>query len=692
MHAGAALDLQMRAFSTGPLDQHAFAAFDPFQQQQQPEQQQQSYAPASFQHPPPPSYGPLDADIHASPLDATASPNMLLDAPLAPAGFRFGVTLNAPTAMVKKADEVPVTYLNKGQAYTLNIVDRAAPDPAAGPQRYRTFVRVSFEDEQQRQRPAACWQLWKEGRGTNEAHQRGGRLQAVEFADAGSVTGSDAAAFTGRARVELESASFDGFSVCWSPAPGAAAECALAVRFNFLSTDFSHSKGVKGIPVRLCAKTTVLSPQAPLAGAPSPPRELCYCRVKLFRDHGAERKLSNDVAHVKKTIEKLQTQIAQAESGVKDPRKKKRAGSSGSKQAVAAAAAAAAAARPGKVPKHRRTWSMSSASSAGGGAAGAAAVVSRSPAEEDLHQRLATMQDMFGSTRPTSVLYLPGADHDDPDLHPVHLGGGEPLDAGEMDVAEDKYRSAGPALSTTDPSTAASSASSTSGGVPVAVTSTAGQAAGDWTALDAAAPPQQHADFQSNPQHLASPPDQASKQQPQQPRPSQAGDSGSLSTWIEALGVDASYKPPRDSRGPKPCESAKPQLRPSLTCPVACFYVLPKNAGSAADRGCHRAVYLTRRTAQDLTTGIAGKVGLDPARVHRVVHLTDKGLKVIVDDDVVQQLPEGQDMTMELYEVDAAGDVVAIKSEVGDDGNAAAAATAAVVDTGTARFEVKLTF
>ena len=75
--------------------------------------------------------------------------------------------------------------------------------------------------------------------------------------------------------------------------------------------------------MRLCAKTHPVpcDPSQPAADA-NP--EICYCKVKLFRDHGAERKLSNDVAHVKKSIDKLKQQIAQAESGLKDFGKRKR--------------------------------------------------------------------------------------------------------------------------------------------------------------------------------------------------------------------------------------------------------------------------------------------------------------------------------------------------------------------------------
>jgi hypothetical protein len=301
--------------------------------------------------------------------------------------------------MIRSADEIPITYLNKGQAYTMSVFDTMPLAPTASPIKYRTFIRVSFEDEQQRAKPGACWQLWKEGRGTNEAHQRGGKLLAVEYVDPNQGGDNE----TRRPQIELESASFDGFCVTWVPNPSTGScDCSIAVRFNFLSTDFSHSKGVKGIPVRLCAKTEMIMP-SPTESSLAGEAEVCFSKVKLFRDHGAERKLSNDVAHVKKTIEKLKQQISQAESGLASFGKRKRSGS----------LAKPMGGRPGKILKHKRTWSVDSDGEGSG----------RLSAEEDMHVKLATMQDMFTSTRPVSVLYLRGAEQDDPDLFPVQLSG-----------------------------------------------------------------------------------------------------------------------------------------------------------------------------------------------------------------------------------------------------------------------------
>ena len=140
--------------------------------------------------------------------------------------------------MIKHPDEIPVTYLNKGQAYTISLVDTAPVQASHTPVKYRTYVRISFEDEQQRQRPGSCWQLWKEGRGTNEAHQRGGRLQAVEYVDSGQSGGAEDPS---KPKVDLESSSYDGFCVTWSP-PAGAAECPISVRFNFKTTLLLHDK------------------------------------------------------------------------------------------------------------------------------------------------------------------------------------------------------------------------------------------------------------------------------------------------------------------------------------------------------------------------------------------------------------------------------------------------------------------
>ncbi|KAL8658954.1 MAG: hypothetical protein Q9226_000692 [Calogaya cf. arnoldii] len=525
--------------------------------------------------------------------------------------FRYQVTLNAPTAMIKHADEIPVTYLNKGQAYVVSVVDTLGVAPSPVPVKYRTVVRISFEDQQQRQRPAACWQLWKEGRGLAEAHQRGGKLQAVEYVDPNQ--GGDVE--TKRPRVELEKCSFDCFSVTWSPAQGASrVECSVAVRFNFLSTDFSHSKGVKGIPVRLCAKTEIISPGTP-DSPPGPISEVCFCKVKLFRDHGAERKLSNDVAHIKKNIEKHKQQVTQVETGMKDSGKRKRSGS----------VAKASGSRPAKVHKHKRTWSISSQGSSG-----------RPALEEDLQMKLATLQNMFGSTRPYSLLYLKGYEDDDPDLYPVALPGQAPDRTAAKSFDERRQSEDQKASEATSPSNSSASPMSahsapapfqTSGQLELPGVGIGNHLHDDWDAFSQFTNTQlPHMDLAIT-QNPAGPPVKIERSQ----------HSVGMSQWIETVGIDPNYKAPLER----------------TTKPVACVYALLREVDGTASDDCYKAVYLMERTVDELVSKLANKCGVEPSRISRTVQVNHKGLKILIDDAVVRELPEGQDMIVEVSEARA---------------------------------------
>lgn len=80
-------------------------------------------------------------------------------------------------------------------------------------------------------------------------------------------------------------------------------------------------------------------------------RELAYYNVKLFRDHGAERKFSNDVEDVKKSISKLEQQVSEAEMG--GGFAKRKCGNNSSTTARRTN-------RPIMESKYKRTWSMGS--------------------------------------------------------------------------------------------------------------------------------------------------------------------------------------------------------------------------------------------------------------------------------------------------------------------------------------------
>lgn len=76
-------------------------------------------------------------------------------------------------------------------------------------------------------------------------------------------------------------------------------------------------------------------------------------------------------------------------------------------------------------------------------------VSSKLSVEEDLHLKLAMMQDMFSSPRPVSVLNLRGDEQDDPDLFPVSLPG-EPHDSVKSEaLAHQSTRESQPSIDAT---------------------------------------------------------------------------------------------------------------------------------------------------------------------------------------------------------------------------------------------------
>lgn len=300
-----------------------------------------------------------------------------------------------------KENEIPVSYLNKRQTYKISIQD-TRPDRHLGtPTTYRTYIRISFHEDKQRAQPDQHWQLWKEGRGMNELHQHGGKLQAIEFVPQPAAPGQ-------HTHVHVEKTSIDGFSLTWNVPPGHRPQCEVQFRCNFLSTDFSRSKGVKGIPVRLCAKNEVVGFSQAMGPPPSEP-EVSYCKIKLFRDHGAERKLTNDESAIKRAIKKIEDgQRDTPGDEVDDEEDLVPIGSSNKRKAGDISPLVR---RPSKISKHKRATSVSSDGSSQGQIIG----------EGDASQKLITLNQLLRSRLDYTSFSLRGEDLDDPDLCPVEL-------------------------------------------------------------------------------------------------------------------------------------------------------------------------------------------------------------------------------------------------------------------------------
>ncbi|ORY84497.1 CP2 transcription factor-domain-containing protein [Protomyces lactucae-debilis] len=252
----------------------------------------------------------VQGDYRAARPEASIMTGLLLDTrqgqPMQPlssqlSSSRIVARLLAPTSMRRSTQEDSQTYLNKSQLYGLSLVD--TEHKAQGRQvKYRTTVKVLFHDEDQKHRAATFWSIWRDGRGMTEAVERKAPfVRALEFDEAGPVKMMEKHKADVIARPVLVAEAFDGFTVDWSPVQQSpCAQTMLALRCHFLSTDFSHSKGVRGVSLKLAVKTEICTnDQQYLLGGSA-------CLIKLFRDKGAERKAANDLSHVRKALQRLE--------------------------------------------------------------------------------------------------------------------------------------------------------------------------------------------------------------------------------------------------------------------------------------------------------------------------------------------------------------------------------------------------
>nr|CAG8504676.1 6272_t:CDS:10 [Entrophospora candida] len=187
-----------------------------------------------------------DVSSYSSTVTPVSIPSPPASLPPTSSPLRFDIVLDAPTAAAQRIDETPMTYLNKGQYYSIIMQDQEKYDSEL-----TSIVKVMFHDDAHRKMASTYWSFWL----TQQSSPKSAR--AIDI---------DKAASTGISNVETKT--FDRVQFKWNGKKGAK----IFVRFNCLSTDFSRIKGVKGIPLRV---------------------------------HGAERKNKDDQKHLEKMCEKM---------------------------------------------------------------------------------------------------------------------------------------------------------------------------------------------------------------------------------------------------------------------------------------------------------------------------------------------------------------------------------------------------
>ena len=205
------------------------------------------------------------------------------------------VSLDAPTAMVYSFGS-PLTYLNREQKYLISISDVTSSTIKSIT--CRVAIQVSFENNEQRQHPALCWEIWQSTHPKEKWAMEGKSSNGIEY-----VTSVNPADGHQNPTIDFQKADTTGFSFIWTRQPKDSPQCQVAVCFHFVSTDFNHAKGIKGIPLRLSALIEDTTPD--LAQQPHNTVQISYCLIKVFRNNGAERKRANDGKQIRKKIEKI---------------------------------------------------------------------------------------------------------------------------------------------------------------------------------------------------------------------------------------------------------------------------------------------------------------------------------------------------------------------------------------------------
>ena len=286
--------------------------------------------------------------------------------------------------------------------------------------------------------------------------------------------------------------------------------------------------------MRLCCATEEIS--ASSLDSLTPNLEMSFCKIKSFRNHGAERKNANDMAIAVKRIRRLKQQLSQLQT---DQTSKDR------------------------LPSHSKKKILGS----------------RRDHEDDLLCKLNNLQQACSSIQPYTFLGERGAKHQDCDWFPS--------------AHEDK------SLETLE-----------------------------------AEPTLSYLGPRSSLMPMTSRPKQWIQSMPTlEPIPC------ANPSWY---GRSCERKSIQDSS-----ENVKKELLGQRGTRVACFYIYPIGFKHMSQSDHYIAVYLLERTACDLTLRIAEAVSVDPCKVGQTTWSNIKGLTILVEDDVVANMVEGQAMLVE---------------------------------------------
>lgn len=181
-------------------------------------------------------------------------------------GFQY--VLEAPISTSIRREEDRMTYVNKGQFYTVSL--DYIPDPCKPLKNVtvKSQLMVVFREDKTYEEEIKTWQFWH-----SRQHSAKQRILEVDSKNSSGMIG------------QVEEIAHNAVQFYWNPSEQNGVKISIAVQC--LSTDFSNQKGVKGLPLHVQVDTYD-------GDTDKVPFHRGYCQIKVFCDKGAERKLRDE--------------------------------------------------------------------------------------------------------------------------------------------------------------------------------------------------------------------------------------------------------------------------------------------------------------------------------------------------------------------------------------------------------------
>ncbi|KRX55457.1 Protein grainyhead [Trichinella britovi] len=208
-----------------------------------------------------------ESPVHIPKMYETDQLNYLyLHVVMTSVGFQY--TLEAPISTSVRKEDDKMTYINKGQFYTVTL--EYIPDPLKPVKSVtvKSVMMIVFREEKSYEEEVKCWQFWH-----SRQHSMKQRILDADNKNSTGIVGG------------IDEIAHNAIQFYWNPSEQ---PVKINVAVQCLSTDFSNQKGVKGLPLHLQIDTF------DEAQNKNVPFHRGYCQIKVFCDKGANRKMLHE--------------------------------------------------------------------------------------------------------------------------------------------------------------------------------------------------------------------------------------------------------------------------------------------------------------------------------------------------------------------------------------------------------------